>query len=458
MAKRAKKPKAEENIPTQVSSLPKDMKPHTIHNISNPTNMFEVSWEEFTRDLYAFIACVRTQAMVLYEDRKTDMNSSVGQWRVMPAAAEYARQQGINYDITVIPSRVKQKSRINRLIRHKIVTETASYLRQPDENKSEHRFGPTVNLGAADKQMCTLSWDKETNLLVLEWACWENTYLLTFLLPSYVLSERDVLTWSLPVVSPKGFKWAYEERVAPLPVSRPVFAAATDYGRVDAYTTIIVNGRGGVVGEHHSSGRLRLVNTRRENILKHKGDNQNRLREYERRDPDGLDPVVQGKAAVLKEENKRLGAKASRLLGTIANQSGHEINEVLARHRVGVHYTEDLSWAAGAVYGSKFGHSRMYEATEHALTRKGIRHLPVSAKNNSQDCYLCETKVIHNSRTRMTRCPECNSVVQRDRLACLNMLRKKGWLPVPLRRNEPTRQVSVEQAEMLVTSVVFNSS
>ena len=446
----------------QVSSLPKDMKPRTIHNITNPDDIREVGWNEFTHDLYSLIAFVRTQAIIIYENRKTDINRMAGEWRGAPNAAEYARQRGINYDPTVLPTRVKQKYRINKLVQHKIVTETTAYIKQPDKAKNEHRFGCTINLGAVDKQMCTLSWDRETNLLVLEWECWENIYLLTFALPSYVLTQRNVIKWSLPVVSPRGFKWAYEESVLPLPTSLPVFVAATDYGRVDPYHTLIVNERGGVVGERTSSGRLRQANTRRENILKHKGDNQKRLREYERRDPTHTNPAIQDKVVVLKLENQRLGAKASRMLDTIANQTGYEISEILVRHRVGMHYTEDLSWAVGATYGSKFGHSRLYEATEHNLTRKGIRHKPVDARNNSQDCYLCGTKVIHNSKTSMARCPECNIKVHRERLACLNMLRKKGWLPVPLRRNEPTRQVSVEQSlpygAEVVTSVVSNSS
>lgn len=244
-----KKQQKKNKTTTQYSSLPARMRPRTIHNITDPANMYETTWDDFSKDLYSLIACVRTQSMTLYEDNTEYLHTITSRYEAYPAPAEYARQCGVHYHADSLPARVKQKYRVNKLIGYKLIAETASYIQQPDKAKSPHTFSTSINLGAVDKQMCSLSWDQEENLLVLEWACWFNVYLLTFPLPEYVRSQRDVVKWCLPVVSPKGFTWTYEENTRPVPKEPPQFAAATDYGRVEPYKTIVVNTRGKVVAE-----------------------------------------------------------------------------------------------------------------------------------------------------------------------------------------------------------------
>ena len=127
--------------------------------------------------------------------------------------AEYARQKHYNPNIEELGRGVRAKSRLARLVQHKLMSETASYVRNPNPRKQPHRFSRTINLGAVDSQMVTLS--RESERLILSWKCWENEYELTFLIPHYA-QTRNITKWSLPVVGERGFVFTYQESPVPI--------------------------------------------------------------------------------------------------------------------------------------------------------------------------------------------------------------------------------------------------
>lgn len=413
-----------------VSSLPALLQPRLIIDVSTGET---IPHSEFQATLNSLIQEVKTQTQTLYEEHKRDLLVGLESYLGSPQPAEYARQKDYTYDSTRLPARVKAKYRINKLIQHKLVSETASYVLNPNPRKREHSFSETINLGAVDKQMVSLSTDDRT--LTLVWKCWDRELLLEFTLPEYTLKKRNITKWCLPVVSLKGFKYSYIEEKQPQ-LNGSQHYAGTDYGRVEPYSTIVVNEDGGLVAQYRASKRLNQVNRKRERILHHKRDNHKKLAQYEALDTLHSNPILNQKRDVLVLENKRLGGKAKRLSMTIGNQIGAELARKLAKHSTLTHITENLSWVTGARYGSKWNHSITNQAVIHALERNTTPTRYVTAKNNSQECCKCGTKIIHNPKTRTVWCKECKLCLDRDYNACLNMIRKHKRFPNLLRRIE----------------------
>lgn len=415
-----------------ISSLPTLLQPTLI--LDADTGEI-VSFSEFQSSLSNLLQEVKTQTQSLYEKHKGEILEELKSYTGSPQPAEYARQHGYNYDPTLLPKNVKAKYRINKLIQYKLVSETASYVLNPNPNKHEHSFSENINLGAVDKQMVSLSVDKNARILTLLWQCWDREFLLEFTLPEYIFTKRNVSKWCLPLVSLNGFKYSYVEEKNIRLKGAPHYAG-TDYGRVEPYSTIVLNGNGGLVAQYRASGRLNQVNRKRERILQHKRDNCAKLNAYENLDPTHTNPILNKKRNTLNLENKLLGGKAKRLGVTIANQTGAEIAHKLAKHSQLTHITESLKWANGRKYGSRFTHSALNQAVTHALDRKSIPTHYVSAKNNSQECCKCGIRITHNTKTRTIWCKECKLRLDRDYNACLNMIKKYKRFPNLLRRIE----------------------
>lgn len=395
-----------------------------------------VGWEHLEDSITNLTNWVKTETERLWVTNKNQLLTELATYTGTPQPSEWARQHSYNYDPSTLPVGVKQQYRINKLVQHKLVTETASYVLNPNLNKQEHSFSHAINLGAVDKQMCILGWEEKTRTLTLEWKCWVTHYLIEFNMPEYVTRDRVLEKWCLPVVSPKGFKWSYHESVPPQnpkPSNNNYTIAGTDYGRVTPYFTTIVN-QTGIIATYEASPRLQQVNNKRERLLKNKKNNQQKLNQYKKLNPSQNNSLLNQKAEVLIQENKRLAGKAHRLTQTIANQTGSELARKLAKHKLNLHVTENLKWAVGEKYGSRFIHSQLKQATNHNLNRKGIRVTEVSAQNNSQHCITCNQKITH-TKNRITHCNNCSLKLNRDKLASLNMIKKTNRFPVILRIN-----------------------
>lgn len=329
-------------------------------------------------------------------------------------AAEYARQHGYVADTSALERAVKAKSRIQRLVGHKLMTELASYERNPNPRKQPGSFSRTLNLGAVDSQMARLERDGST--LILTWKCWENEYELVFLLPHY-LQTRIITKWSLPVVSEHGAIFAYQE--TPVPVTGPN-TAGVDLGRVEPFTLAVVSAEGSLLAEYRARAQIKRANAKRERILKEVKRLTIRARAY---DALGLDP------SLLREEARRKRNKASRIGASLASQTAADITQKITRHQVSVLNIENLKWATGAKYGSRWVHGQTSSKIEHTAARAGVRTKRVNPRNTSQVCHSCGTRITHNTKKRTVRCAECKITLDRDMNAALNIAKHKNTGP-----------------------------
>lgn len=222
-----------------------------------------LTWEEFLQDsLTPLLEWVKQDSQRIYDEHTErilkDANNLKG------SANSYSRQKGYQPSHMLLPREVRAKSRLGELVHYKLMSETASYVRNPNPKKQPHRFSLTVNLGAVNKQMAWLEHDVETQTLHLHWKCWQGEYELTFPIPHY-LHSRPITKWSLPVVSGRGFVFTTQE--APTPVTGTV-RAGLDLGRVEAFTLVILSEkRGNLAAEYRARPQVRATNSKRERIL-----------------------------------------------------------------------------------------------------------------------------------------------------------------------------------------------
>ena len=116
-------------------------------------------------------------------------------------------------------------------------------------------------------------------------------------------------------------------------------------------------------------------------------------------------------AQVLREEAKRVSAKATRIK--------HEISQCIASQIVSVadqndaHVSlENLSWLDSQ--GGRWPHAEIQSRIENTAKRYGIKVTKVSAKDTSRTCSHCGGRVSNNSKTRVGTCNTCGFSLDRD--------------------------------------------
>lgn len=389
-----------------ISGLP-PLKPVTIWNTVTGE---QVSPDALEKDIEAVTSFVQSEVTMVFTESTerviadaTDLKGS---------ANSYGRQKGYKSNYLTLPREVLAKSRINELFLYKLMSEVSSYAKNDNPKKEYPSFPKTLNLGAVDKQMASLSRDGKT--LTLLWKCWATEYLIEFDIPSYVLN-RDINKFSLPLIrsTHNGYDFIFtvQENIPALPKSK--HSAGIDLGRVEPYTLAVVNKKGNRIAHYTTGGHLKELNYKREQILKHKRNVLVKIAHFEKLSLD---------TSVLTMEKNRLATKAKILGGVVAKNIGAEVAQRLAKHHLNTLNVEDLSWVKGATYGSKWNHSRQQEAVTHALLRNGVRVKKVSPKNSSQLCHACGITLTHTGRS--VRCGDCQHTLDRDLNASLNLATK----------------------------------
>lgn len=380
----------------------------------------------FNNDLEQLVHTVKTRSEQYYLNHRTLVHKELLTYTGAPQAAEFARQKG--WVLTEgLPRGVKAKSRVERLARYHLVQTVTSFVLNPNSSKQEPGFGLSVNLGAVDAQMAGLT--REGNQLILAFKCWENEYLLFFTLPAYVLT-RNILKISLPVIRlNKNNEWVYGYTIQEQPLTRVkgTQKAGLDLGRVEPYTMVVTNQDGNRIAAYTTSGRLKQLNHKRERLLVEKKHILTKLDHYKNLNHT---PVKQ---EVLQKEASYKRDKITRLGVTIAHHVGSEVTKKLVKHKVSTLNLENLKWVQGAKYGSKWNHSKQQEHITHSLKQTGINTKFVNPKNTSQECYKCNTKLVHNTKSRTVWCVECKTKLDRDYNAAMNIVRDKNnnSSPVP---------------------------
>lgn len=375
-----------------------------------------LTWKEFaTNSLSSVLDWVHSETQRLYDEDVAQVHGLAK--GLKGSANSYARQNGYLAAHLSLPRAVRAKSRLAELVYHKLMSETAAYERNPNPRKQKHSFSRTVNLGAVDKQMCVL--EREGHELILSWKCWDTEYEIRFTLPRYA-QARNITKISLPVVSLKGFVFTHQEQPTQ---SQGNAVAGLDVGRVEPFTLAVISPKGALLAQHRTSRQLRSSNSKRERILREIATTRSRAKA---REALGLLSDTQ------RDQVRALRAKASRMSATIGAQTGAEVSKILTRHEVRLLRVEDLSWAHGSKYGSKWTHSKWLNSITHANARQGVRTERVNPRGTSQHCHSCETLIVHQARTRTVWCGECSSRLDRDFNAALNIAKKKSY---PIMKN-----------------------
>jgi len=264
--------------------------------------------------------------------------------------------------------------------------------------------------------MANLERDETT--LVLTWKCWTGEYELTFLIPHYAQS-RNVTKWSLPLVSSRGFIFTMQETPA---LQTDGATAGVDLGRVEPFTLAVLSDRSNLEAEYRARPQVRATNAKRERILQEVTLTRAKASAYTSL---GLDE------AHLRERVRLKRNKASRIASALSGQIAADITRKTTRHNVSILHIENLKWAAGARYGSRWTHGATGEKIEHTAARAGIRVKRVSARNTSQMCHACRAPITHQTATRTVRCSDCKSRLDRDVNAAMNIAKNQGaYMPL----------------------------
>lgn len=211
-----------------ISAIP----PLTPISIYNAQTGEQVTLNNFNHKVTKLVKYVQTETSRLYETFNIKLCKEIKETAQLGSANSFARQRGYKSNSNLLASDIKAKSRINELILHKLVSETASYVNNPNLKKQPPTFGPKINLGAVDKQMVTISINQNT--LTLLWKCWDEEYLTEFIIPNYVL-KRNISKWSLPTVEIQDGKPVFIYSIQEIPKERKIgkTIAGLDLGRTE---------------------------------------------------------------------------------------------------------------------------------------------------------------------------------------------------------------------------------
>ena len=117
-------------------------------------------------------------------------------------------------------------------------------------------------------------------------------------------------------------------------------------------------------------------------------------------------------AQVLREEAKRVSAKATRIKHEISQRIASQIISVADQNNAHVSL-ENLSWLDSQ--GGRWPHAEIQSRIKSTAYRYGLKVVKVGAKETSnKTCSRCGGKVSNNSRTRVGTCTTCGFSLNRD--------------------------------------------
>lgn len=423
---------------TVISALP-NLTP--IQIVSKTTGEL-LTWDEFhEKALTPLLGWVLGDTQRLYDENTEQVLADAGELR--GSANSYSRQKGYKPSHMELDRTIKARSRLGELVHHKLMSETASYVRNPNPKKQPHRFSRTVNLGAVNKQMVWLERDTQAKTLHLHWKCWDDEYELTFHTPHY-LQTRQITKWSLPVVGVRGFVFTTQEEPTLVKGSG---RAGLDLGRAQPFTLAILSEKGKLAAEYRAKPQVVATNRKRERILAEVKFTQAKAQAYESL---GLDSTV------LRSQTRSLKNKASRIGNALTGQIAANITQKLTKHQVSILQVENLTWAQGAKYGSRWNHGAITQKIEHTTARHGIHTKRVNPRNTSQTCHKCGSQITHNTKTRTVYCGGCKLKLDRDVNAAMNIAKRKNTPPT--RQNRPSGNDSSPTGQVISGSLEPDNS
>lgn len=368
--------------------------------------------------LYSITGFVQSETIRLFSQHKKELLTELAKYTGVPQPAEFGRIVGLVMNKSALTREIKAKSRIERLVRYKLISETDSYVKNPQGNKQEPSFSRAINLGAVDSQMVLLRLTGEHEI-TLSWKCWDAEYDIIFNIPDYIM-KRDIVKFSLPIVKLDKntgnyvFIFSITEQARNRKGNKHVIGI--DLGVVKPYSMVVVNSDHQRVASYESSARLNRLARKRERLIVESRNIKSKIRKLNMHDQD---------TRLHELEYSRTRAKATRLTNTIAQQSGSEIAHKLTKHNSNIIHLEQLNWVSGTskskIDSSSWAHSKTQEAITQATKRIGYEVKKVSARNTSQECYFCAKKITHNTKSRTVWCGDCKILLDRDYNAAMNI-------------------------------------
>lgn len=353
----------------------------------------------------------------MYKKHERDLEYALTSYEGSPPPAEYARQQNFKSSFrTTLPRNILAVSRLEKLVQFKVISESSSYFKDTNPSKNKHTFSKSINLGAVDKQMASLSI--EHNFLCLLWKCWDEEYLLYFHLPEYVMS-KNIIKFSLPTVKEnkvtRVIEFIFSVFEAPLKRKAKKHNVGVDLGKNMPYSMAISNSLGQRVASYEASKQLIKLNKKRERLLV---ESQFLYKKIRNRTSRGLNSSCQI------QELKLTKAKASRLSKALANEMAAEIVSKIKKHNSSLIKVEDLSWVTGfkesKTGNSRWSYSKQQQSIVQAAKRIGYKVVKVNARNTSQSCNKCNQKIQHRTK-RSVWCESCKAELDRDFNAAMNI-------------------------------------
>jgi len=323
----------------------------------------------------------------------------------------FARNKGYVSTYDSLPYKIRARSSINKIILHKLISETARFTRSSSSKKKSPHFSSSINLGAVGQSMVKMGRDGDE--ITMLWKCWETELILVFKLPGYILN-RNINKVTLPIVGFTNdgmiqFKFSLEERLVMR--TSGTQSAGVDIGIKEPYTLALTNEKGKRIAHYATSPRIKILVDKRSRLWQEKAALQKKITSYK---------ALALDFSKLEEARKSVVKAASALTKQIAFQIGAEISQKISKHEVQVLNLEDLFWVKSKIGPSKWAYRRDQTSISNAVLRQGISTRYINPKNTSQNCHRCSQTIKHRSK-RVVWCSTCKIKMDRDFNAAINI-------------------------------------
>ena len=208
-----------------------------------------------------------------------------------------------------------------------------------------------------------------------------------------------------------------------------------DLGIKKYCTMVIVNQNGRYSTEIQPSKEVLVLDGKIRRLIEERKYLRNKIYElnyqynsvYKKRPYDSLLVKLLRKIDVLTSNSMFIGKKIMRLKKARAFILARDMRKICNKQHISTIVTENLRWVHN---GGRWQQGLDNFCIEHICNKNIIHFKVVSAKKNSQTCPKCKSKVVHNNRTRTSKCKKCTYIQDRDYMASLMLSVKYYGKPI----------------------------
>ena len=370
-----------------------------------------------TRDLMSLMnneigACLNDSAWVeRFTMTLNDYHAKHGKNPSSTNARKWASDNNLLININAPKS--WQSSRLKEMATRKVITEYGGWLANDSQgkDKGDFKLGQTFNPAFTDNQFSTIQCDMEHHTVVLRMQVGARKLDFHFRLPERQLESLDSIIGIVkPVVretSTGDIVFDFKLKLEVPLLNKTGCRAGLDLGVIEPYMLTIINDDGQVMARYHASKACYQVM----GLLGNAESELRLLRKAKHRKVQAYKAL----SITLEEQEdfrgfhglclevKRLASRVSRLKEHLASLISHEVRCHLALYGVRSLGVEYLGWLAGHKGQQARNKSWAYGECQSALTSQleliGVRVKRVPARDTSQSCNHCGSRVRHYHRT-----------------------------------------------------------